>query len=733
MCVAHIHAQGVILLSRSADDLDFTGADVELLQYVAAHVGGVFFEKNESVNIAMGIGNVIDSSTCHTKFGVMMNSLRAIPGHPKQPTEVYVKMEIWHGVNVIAETWTSKNVATKKNLKNNVGGGRASEEKRHSLESSSLKINFSEADAGANSTADFEQDQGGFNIAIRDLPEASRLFVTVHDAKNDRIIGHTILPLFAQDKTLKGVRTESIMCVHESYAKHIREAKSVGPAGNMVIDFEIGRVDLLGAKSQKSFKARGSLFGGPKEDVRYKQIANANGQIDTKLSRRMSQLSSPKNKKSTNTSKRASMSDYEQTVKKGKFLPDEVKQVILKDLLHDLTDEEKKLIWMSRRELVSYPNALPKLLMAIDYGNRDEVLEAENYMEDWALSTNPLDALQLLDIRYASPKVRAYAVKQLNMMCDEELSEVMLQLVQVLKFEPHYDTALCRFLLRRSLLNPFVCGHTLFWMLQSERHIADTRHHCRVLLELYLRNCGSHRTSLGHQMFIINRLEEVAQIIKNCPENTDRAKVLREELSKIVFPKSFQLPLDPYKTCKGLQIDKCRVMSSKKLPLWLTFVREDPWEPPFVVLFKSGDDLRQDQLTLQVLRVMDRLWKEDGLDLKMNPYRCCATGFEQGMLEVVLDSATLAGITMNNVTGTGLSKKVNATRETMKGRNSLGLWLEKHNRGKNEDEGKVMGLGGLLKNADAALGLGEAKKAEFPVHGDEASSMHHQEGKEGRR
>ena len=89
-------------------------------------------------------------------------------------------------------------------------------------------------------------------------------------------------------------------------------------------------------------------------------------------------------------------------------------------------------------------------------------------------------------------------------------------------------------------------------------------------------------------MFIINRLEEVAQIVKNEPDHDERPKVMREELSKIVFPKSFQLPLDPYKTCRGIQIDKCRVMDSKKLPLWLTFIREDPWEPPLVVLFKSG-------------------------------------------------------------------------------------------------------------------------------------------------
>ena len=108
-------------------------------------------------------------------------------------------------------------------------------------------------------------------------------------------------------------------------------------------------------------------------------------------------------------------------------------------------------------------------------------------MYKWATFPNPLDYLQLLDVSYACPTVRAFAVKNLNHMTDEQLSEVMLQLVQVLKFEPHYDTSLCRFLLRRSLLNPFICGHTLFWMLRSESFVADPRDHCRVLLELYER------------------------------------------------------------------------------------------------------------------------------------------------------------------------------------------------------------------------------------------------------
>ena len=54
--------------------------------------------------------------------------------------------------------------------------------------------------------------------------------------------------------------------------------------------------------------------------------------------------------------------------------------------------------------------------------------------------------------------------------------------------------------------------------------------------------------------------------------------------------------------------------------------------------------MRQDALTLQILRICDRLWKEQGMDLRMNAYGAIATGDEIGMIEVVLNSITMAGI-----------------------------------------------------------------------------------------
>jgi phosphatidylinositol kinase/protein kinase (PI-3 family) len=70
---------------------------------------------------------------------------------------------------------------------------------------------------------------------------------------------------------------------------------------------------------------------------------------------------------------------------------------------------------------------------------------------------------------------------------------------------------------------------------------------------------------------------------------------------------SFQIPFNPKQEATSLLIDKCRYMSSKMVPLWLVFRNADVDAPPIYILFKSGDDLRQDILTLQMLRVMDKV------------------------------------------------------------------------------------------------------------------------------
>ena len=150
-----------------------------------------------------------------------------------------------------------------------------------------------------------------------------------------------------------------------------------------------------------------------------------------------------------------------------------------------------------------------------------------------------------------------------------------------------------------------------------------------LLLEMYLGACGCHRRELLKQNDVMEKLISVAAAVKDTSKSR-RPEVIREQLRAIELPSEFTLPLNPRWKCKGLVVDGCRSMSSKKVPLWLEFENGEAGCPNFLALFKEGDDLRQDLLTLQLLRIMDNIWKKEGKDLKLIPYGCVSTGNELG-------------------------------------------------------------------------------------------------------
>jgi hypothetical protein len=149
---------------------------------------------------------------------------------------------------------------------------------------------------------------------------------------------------------------------------------------------------------------------------------------------------------------------------------------------------------------------------------------------------DPFRALFLLDSRFPDPKLRAFAVRSLEALSDYSLSQLMLQLVQVLKFEPSHDSFLGRFLLRRALLNPPIVGHALYWMLYAEKNVNDRHRHCRVLLELFLRKCGEkYRTEIGHQQFLLKELSAISDTVRNRNELEYRNKHQNDKNDKGPF------------------------------------------------------------------------------------------------------------------------------------------------------------------------------------------------------
>jgi len=61
-------------------------------------------------------------------------------------------------------------------------------------------------------------------------------------------------------------------------------------------------------------------------------------------------------------------------------------------------------------------------------------------------------------------------------------------------------------------------------------------------------------------------------------------------------------------------------------------------------MFKHGDDLRQDQLIMQMIILMDTILKKYGLDMKLSPYKVLATSLSDGFVEFVPNSKNLSTV-----------------------------------------------------------------------------------------
>mmetsp|Transcript_20578 Transcript_20578/g.48347 ORF Transcript_20578/g.48347 Transcript_20578/m.48347 type:complete len:527 (+) Transcript_20578:589-2169(+) len=88
--------------------------------------------------------------------------------------------------------------------------------------------------------------------------------------------------------------------------------------------------------------------------------------------------------------------------------------------------------------------------------------------------------------------------------------------------------------------------------------------------------------------------------------------------------------------------------AAAKPPKTPSSVTIPPQIQSYRVLMKTGDDLRQDQLVMMMIKLMDRLLKRASLDLCITPYSIIATSPSSGMIEFVEESVPLSAILANH-------------------------------------------------------------------------------------
>ncbi|KAF5370481.1 hypothetical protein D9615_009736 [Tricholomella constricta] len=362
-------------------------------------------------------------------------------------------------------------------------------------------------------------------------------------------------------------------------------------------------------------------------------------------------------------------SPYDRELKPNAKIRDELGEILNYSPSQPLNSEEKDLIWKFRFYLVRDKRGLTKFLKSVTWRDSAEVKQAvEELLPQWTeIDTD--DALELLGPGTVDSRVRAFAVKQLTGADDDELLLYLLQLVQALKFESaaseqrsarsttsaisYEDSGLTDFLIARGVTNQ-VLGNRLYWYLMVEVALED-----RVMAKMYGRvvfkfmnkileapNGSERRELMRRQGLLVDTLSKRARELRTSkdprPKKIEKLRsMISDSKNNLASMPPLPLPLNARLEVTGIIADKSSVFKSNLYPLLLYFQCTDGAEYP--VIFKDGDDMRQDQLVIQLFTLMDRLLRNENLDLKLSPYDVLATGPLQGMVQFI-PSKTIAAI-----------------------------------------------------------------------------------------
>ena len=267
---------------------------------------------------------------------------------------------------------------------------------------------------------------------------------------------------------------------------------------------------------------------------------------------------------------------------------------------------------------------------------------------------------------------------ELEKSADDNLNESDISHTLMTSKSSQYQLDLATFLIQRACKNSMLANY-FYWYLSIECEDQDPiRKQDEKVREMYVTvldtlmrtlSTGStdlkiiHSNLMKQQCFIDNLVKLVKMVSKESGNRKKKTEKFQQLLIdsdefKISFS-SFEprpLPLDPTIFIKGIIPQKVTLFKSALMPSKLTFLTTNNEE--YVAIFKHGDDLRQDQLILQMITLMDKLLRKENLDLKLTPYRVLATSTKHGFMQYI-DSITVAEVLHDETSILNFFKKHN--------------------------------------------------------------------------
>ncbi|KPI90704.1 putative phosphatidylinositol-kinase domain protein [Leptomonas seymouri] len=319
--------------------------------------------------------------------------------------------------------------------------------------------------------------------------------------------------------------------------------------------------------------------------------------------------------------------------------------------------------------VMANPERYSNIPEAVDLYLTEEVLAAGAPRLFLFRHSNIIQSLRLLDPRYAKhANVTSYAIRSLLSQRSEDLIFYLPQLLQLLATDKSgsIQSSLLRMCAKSTMF-----AHQLLWSLQTEGEGSGMLAKKCQLLEKKVKEAFTP----AHMGFYTAEFDFVSLITSLSGElmkfeKPQRKPKLRQRLKDSCFhaPPAAQhlyLPTDPeYRITDVIPNTAGAMQSAAKCPILVQFtcvkrehedlrtpaelaearreeaqrVGADPRPPTPVVkacIFKMGDDCRQDQISLQLIGLMQRILCSVGVPSYLYPYRVVTTGRDSGIIECV--------------------------------------------------------------------------------------------------
>lgn len=245
-------------------------------------------------------------------------------------------------------------------------------------------------------------------------------------------------------------------------------------------------------------------------------------------------------------------------------------------------------------------------------------------------------ALNLLTIENILGEDEYIAIDYLRSASKEEIVNSVFPLVQ-----STYDSPSITNFLSEIIIDDIELAVAVFWAFEIQNHPRNPFPHVVAKNFEKLKFPDDILQECLNGKIVMQKIRTIVEKAKTVPFKEQNVFV-RNELLHLAVEHPFRLPLDPSFIVHKISPENFIIFGSTLRPIKIDLLNDQ--NQIFSVIFKVGDDMRQDALALSLIRYFDQYLKKFGQDLKLSPYKVLPISLDFGLCEFVVGAKAISKV-----------------------------------------------------------------------------------------